>query len=162
MLIYVRLLCPDFKFRTFFWAAVYVECGTAQGLFECIVAHCEAMDVPIEKIFFYASDGASVVSSDRGGLAGLLRARSAVLTSTHCLAHREALGMKDAVEQSEWAQWFDDWLHDLLNTFARSTKKNMELAKVQLALGVARLQVLKLAVTRWLSRGNCVARIYDI
>ena len=101
MLIYVRLLCPDFKFRTFFWAAVYVECGTAQGLFECIEAHCEAMDVPIEKIFFYASDGASVVSSDRGGLAGLLRARSAVLTSTHCLAHREALGMKDAVEQSE-------------------------------------------------------------
>ena len=89
MLIYVRLLCPDFKFRTFFWAAVYVECGTAQGLFECIEAHCEAMDVPIEKIFFYASDGASVVSSDRGGLAGLLRAKSAVLTSTHCLAHRE-------------------------------------------------------------------------
>ena len=75
------------------------------------MAHCEAMDVPIEKIYFYASDGASVVSSDRGGLAGLLRARSAVLTSTHCLAHREALGMKDAVEQSEWAQWFDDWLH---------------------------------------------------
>ena len=74
MLIYVRVLCPDFKFRTFFWAAVYVECGTAQGLFECIVAHCEAMDVPIEKICFYASDGASVVSSDRGGLAGLLRA----------------------------------------------------------------------------------------
>jgi hypothetical protein len=111
MLIYVRVLCPDFKFRTFFWAAVYVECGTAQGLFECIEAHCEAMDVPIEKIFFYASDGASVVSSDRGGLAGLLRAKSAVLTSTHCLAHREALGMKDAVEQSEWAQWFDDWLH---------------------------------------------------
>ena len=70
--------------------------------------------------------------------------------------------MKGAVEQSEWAQWFDDWLHDLLNTFARSTKKNIELAKVQLELGVARLQVLKLAVTRWLSRDNCVARIYDI
>ena len=33
---------------------------------------------------------------------------------------------------------------------------------MQLELGVARLQVLKLAVTRWLSRGNCVARIYDI
>ena len=57
MLIYVRLLCPDFKFRTFFWAAVYVECGTAQGPFECIEAHCEAMDVPIEKIFFYARAG---------------------------------------------------------------------------------------------------------
>ena len=50
MLIYVRLLCPDFKFRTFFWAAAYVECGTAQGPFECIEAHCEAMDVPIERI----------------------------------------------------------------------------------------------------------------
>jgi hypothetical protein len=104
MLIYVRLLCLDFKCRTFFWAAVYVECRTAQGLFECIEAHCEAMDVPIEKIFFYASDGASVISSDRGGLAGLLRAKSAVLTITHCLVHREALGMKDTVEQSEWAQ----------------------------------------------------------
>jgi len=113
MLIYVRLLFLDFKCRTFFWATVYVECRTAQGLFECIEAHCEAMDVPIEKIFFYASDGASVISSDRGGLAGLLRAKSAVLTTTHCLVHREALGMKDTVEQSEWAQWFDEWLHDL-------------------------------------------------
>ena len=137
MLIYVHLLCLDFKCRTFFWAAVYVECRTAHGLFECIEAHCEAMDVPIEKIFFYASDGASVISSDRGGLAGLLRAKSAVLTITHCLVHREALGMKDTVEQSEWAQWFDEWLHDLLNTFARSTMKNIELAKLQLALGAA-------------------------
>jgi hypothetical protein len=50
--------------------------------------------VPIEKIFFYASDGASVISSDRGGLAGLLRAKSAVLTITHCLVHREALGIR--------------------------------------------------------------------
>jgi hypothetical protein len=41
------------------------------------------------------------------------------------------------VEQSEWAQWFDEWLHDLLDTFARSTMKNIELAKLQLALGAA-------------------------
>ena len=120
------------------------------------------MEVPIEKVSFYASDGASVVKSNRLGLAGLLRRNNKSLASVHCLAHREALGMKDAVEGSSWAQWFDEWLHELLNTFARSTKKNDLLRKLQEKLGVAKLQVLKLAVTRWLSRGNCVQRIYDI
>ena len=63
------------------------------------------MEVPIEKIYFYASDGASVVSSNRLGLAGLLRRNNKSLASVHCLAHREALGMKDAVEGSSRDQY---------------------------------------------------------
>ena len=87
LLLYVRLLCPDFKFRTLYWATLYVADGTAEGLYHVLEEHFDAMEVPIEKIYFYASDGASVVSSNRLGLAGLLRRNNKSLASVHCLAH---------------------------------------------------------------------------
>ena len=105
LLLYVRLLCPDFKFRTLYWATLYVADGTAEGLYHVLEEHFDAMEVPIEKIYFYASDGASVVSSNRLGLAGLLRRNNKSLASVHCLAHREALGMKDAVDGSSRDQY---------------------------------------------------------
>jgi hypothetical protein len=42
------------------------------GLFHLITKHFDAMEVPFSKLFTYASDGASVVASKLGGLAGLL------------------------------------------------------------------------------------------
>ena len=41
--------------------------STAQGLLDVIEKHFEAMKVPFSKVYSFASDGASVVSSeDRG------------------------------------------------------------------------------------------------
>ena len=47
------------------------ECR-AERLLRMLVNHFKLMDVPIAKLAAYASDGASVVSSKRAGLAGLI------------------------------------------------------------------------------------------
>ena len=50
-----------------------------------ITKHFDAMEVPFSKLFTYASDGASVVASKLGGLAGLLTQRiNGYLLAMHC------------------------------------------------------------------------------
>ncbi len=58
-----------------FWASLEVVDASAVGLFHLITKHFDAMEVPFSKLFTYASDGASVVASKLGGLAGLLTQR---------------------------------------------------------------------------------------
>jgi hypothetical protein len=56
------------------------------GLFHLITKHFDAMEVPFSKLFTYASDGASVVASKLGGLAGLLTQRiNGYLLAMHCV-----------------------------------------------------------------------------
>ena len=73
LLVYVRY--PEKgRFVTKFWTVVEVERGDgrAERLLRMLVNHFKLMDVPIAKLAAYASDGASVVSSKRAGLAGLI------------------------------------------------------------------------------------------
>jgi hypothetical protein len=73
LLVYVRY--PEKgRFVTKFWTVLEVERGDgrAERLLRMLVNHFKLMDVPIAKLAAYASDGASVVSSKRAGLAGLI------------------------------------------------------------------------------------------
>ena len=74
LLLYLRF-CQAGRFVTKFWAALEVVDASAEGLFHLITKHFDAMEVPFSKLFTYASDGASVVASKLGGLAGLLTQR---------------------------------------------------------------------------------------
>ena len=79
------------------------------------------MKVPFSKVYSFASDGASVVSSEDRGVAGLLaKFVNAYVLSIHCIAHRQALVMKDAVKESTWAEWFDATLSQIINFFSHS------------------------------------------
>ena len=81
----------------------------------------------------------------------------------HCLSHRCALVgfdlvLKDSVEKGEWALWCDEIMHDTINPFARSSERRRELEKAQKEMELVKLLVLRLVVTRSLSRGQCLHR----
>ena len=113
------------------------------------------------RLGFYAPDGASVVYSEGGGIPGLIqREVNPKLLRVHCLSHRSALVLKDSVENGEWALWCDsdEIMHDTINPFARSSERCRELEKVQEETELVRLVVLRLVITRSLSRGQCLHR----
>ncbi len=75
----------------------------------------------------------------------------------HCLSHhsRVTAALKDSIEKSEWALWCDEIMHDIINPFARSSKRSKELEKVQEEMELVKLgrvaATLRLVITRWLS-----------
>ncbi len=149
---HVRFRCGDGVYRTFFWAALTIQPdkADAQGIFDVPKGHFEASDVSMRKVFFYASDGASVVytGSEGGGVPGLFqREVNPKLLRVHCLSHRCALALKDSVEKSEWALWCDEIMHDITNPLARSSKRCRELGKVQEEMELVKLVVLRLVIT---------------
>jgi hypothetical protein len=121
------------------------------------------MNVPIDKLCSFASDGASVVSSQKKGVAGLLAKRSnPCILCMHCIAHKQALMMKDATSFSAFATWFDKSMSETLNFFCRSVKRVQELESFAVQLELIYTRVLQLATTRWLSRGNCTQRLVAV
>ena len=78
------------------------------------------------------------------------------------IAHKHALTLKEAVDFSAWAQRFDHNLHQIINFFAHSVKRSKQLAALAQEYELAHTKVLKMIVTRWLSRGQCVARIFEL
>ena len=110
-----------------------------------------------------SADGANVMLGCHEGVAvQLCNCFNLFIVIAHCIAHRHALAVSEAAERTSVAQWFDAALKDILNYFSKSTKRNARLAQIQEELGLGVLRLLKLAMTRWLSRGNVTARIYDI
>jgi hypothetical protein len=162
ILLYLRFSVYG-RYVTMFWAALPVTDGTAEGLHDLIERHFEAMNVPIDKLYSFASDGASVVSSQNKGVAGLLAKRSnPCILCMHCIAHKQALMMKDATSFSAFATWFDKSMSETLNFFCRSVKRVQELESFAVQLELIYTRVLQLATTRWLSRGNCTQRLVAV
>ena len=68
----------------------------------------------------------------------------------------------DAAKGNAVAEWFESVLHDVLNYHSHSPKRKEHLYKLQEQLQVQKLRMVRMVATRWLSRGQTVARIFAI
>ena len=92
MVLYLRLFINATP-TTVFWGLVEVHDATANGLVKTIEGRFEDQNVPLDRVFSFASDGASVVIC----VARLLQAAyNAFMLTCHCIAHRLALGAAGA------------------------------------------------------------------
>ena len=64
------------------------------------------------------------------------------------------------MEGNEIAMWYDQVLHNILNYDAN--KRKGHLARIQEEIGVKKLRLLKLIVTRWLCRGKASERVNQV
>ena len=56
--------------------------------------------LPKDRLLSFTSDGASVMRSQRGGVAGhLLRNYNPSILTQHCIVHRQVLAAKDGLEK---------------------------------------------------------------
>ena len=95
---YLRLLYRGY-FRTLFWRIVQVVDGSAEGLFNLISTQFEIDGIPKWLLFSFASDGASVMTGDKSGVAvRLVAAFNLFMLTCHCIAHRHALACASAAE----------------------------------------------------------------
>ena len=92
------------------------------------------------------------------GLQRRLRNHAPHAIYINCRCYRLALCFKHLFEEFPWLQSIDSLLLGLWKTFHFSCKNRFILREIQKAYGMKSLNVIKAAVTRWLSHGAACKR----
>jgi len=109
LMVYVTFFDSNWqKTSTMFLALIKLERTKAQNIAEALITFFEASKIPLNKITGFTSDGASVMLGCKNGVATLLRENFGLshLIEFHCVAHREALVLKDVLNVS----FFEEYL----------------------------------------------------
>ena len=85
--------------------------------------------VELKKLTSLSSDGASVMTGKRNGVAILLREESKVILNVHCICHRLALACGDANDEVSYIKTVEKILVQLWSFFKNSAKKTAAYAK---------------------------------
>ena len=105
------------------------------------------------------TDGAPAMTGIRGGFVTLVKNEWPHVTSSHCSLHRYALALKTLPPQLMEVM---DVSVKVIN-FIRSRGKNHRLFQVLAKeMGAKHMGLLLYTKVRWLSRGSCLHRLYEL
>lgn len=135
--------------------------ANAGVLVKVLLTQVEDSELKIENLMSLASDGASVKTGQRNGLAAKLKSMNSKIISFHYICHRLALSCVDSNDERSYVSVVETILRQL-KFFENSPKKTSKYLKIQLAYksltqvtGSAKKTVLqkvrKSCRTQWLS-----------
>ena len=134
-----------------FVSLVEVSSTASDIVMEGVVNTLKARDIDIKKVRFSCIDGTNSMSGVHNGLQRRLRNHAPHATYINGCWHRLAFCFKHLFEEFPWLQSIDSLLLGLWKTFHFSCKNRFILREIQKAYGMKSLNVIKAAVTRWLS-----------
>ena len=120
---------------------------------------CRQADISLSEFFGFESDGASVMTGCRNGVAVRLRNQNPEMISIHCGAHRLALASSQAAYAIPYLKRFDEHLNTLFYYFANTSVREAALHQVQTMMDEPVLCLKKVAFTRWLSHDLAVTSV---
>ena len=139
--------------------AVEVEDGTAQGLYKVVQTLLAQRNIPIKNIIGFASDNCSTMMGTKSGFQKLLQQDVPSVFILGCICHSLALCASYA------SKFLPSWLEVLVKSislyFSHSCKRQQTFKMIQDVVQLPTHRVLKLSQTRWLSRGQVLARILE-
>ena len=139
-----------------------LESTTAENIYNQILSFCTSNKISYHKIIHFGSDGASNMTGNQTGVARRLKEINPFMTSIHCISHRLHLAGKDASNEVEYFQKYEQVLQNLYSYFSKSHKRQDLLKLMQEINDEPTLKVLKLCETRWLSLSNSVHNLHQI
>ena len=98
------------------------------------------------------------MSGEKNGVQRRYRNCAPCSIYVNCRCHRLALCFKHLMAQFPWLQTIDTLLLGLWKTFHYSSLNRHIFTTIQKAYGIKALQLVKAAVTRWLSHGAACRR----
>ncbi|WAR20733.1 ZN862-like protein [Mya arenaria] len=143
------------------------ECANAVAIKSLLASEVGKLDQ--STLTGFSSDGASVMTGKKGGVATLLRQENPSMVNIHCVCHRLALSCNDSNETLSYIKTVETLLRQFWQLFENSPKKMAAYLKVQLALKSLNLEGEKMAKvssrlkkacrTRWLSLDAAVSAV---
>ena len=107
----------------------------------------------------FASDNRSTMMGGNAGFQALLKADVPGVFVLGCVCHSFALCANHA--SNCLPVWVESFVKDVCSYFARSSKRQHQFRLIQDVANAPNHKILKLSQTRWLSRGQVVARILE-
>ncbi len=92
----------------------------------------------------FTSDGASVMTGSKSGLAERFKGLNPFCLAFHCVAHKLALACASLMKDEDDLRALDKLLQDIANYITVSPKRKHELRELQEEMGERKLTVLKL------------------
>ena len=139
------------------------ECD-AMSIFTSVVKYFEEIQVSMDKLIMFTSDGASVMLGCENGVQAKLKSVVPHLVEFHCVAHREALSVSQAYKSVGYFVQIESILSAIYSYFAHSSVRTERLKLVFKVLNKKFIRLQKLFDIRWLSRLEAVraiVRSYD-
>ena len=147
------------KPRTCFLRVANMMDGKADTIEQKLIEICSQYGIIMSKVFGFGSDGASVMTGCRSGVAARLKKHNWEIISIHCGAHRLALASSQAALEVPYMKRYDSHLITLFYHFANSPVREAELHLIQEVMGEPILRLKKAVHTRWLSHDAAVSAI---
>ena len=133
--------------------------ATASDVISLIKAFFEKHDIPLEKIGFVCTDGASTMLGCKSGFVTLLKETNPNLVIIHCILHRYALMSKTLPDNLK--EVMDSAVH--IVNFIRGRATNHRLFKhLCKEMGTEHTVLLFHTNVRWLSGGKVFNRLFEL
>ena len=145
-----------------FVSLVEVSSTSSEIVMAAVVEALKDHDIDIKKTRFSRLDGMSGwMSGVHNGVQRRIRNYAPHSIYINCCCHGLALCYKHLMDAFLWLSSIDGLLLGLWKTFHFSNKNRFILREIQQAYGMKSLNVVKAAVTRWLSHGAACKRCLE-
>lgn len=110
----------------------------------------------------FASDGASVMTGRKAGVAAQLVAKYPNIITWHCLNHRLELAVGDAADATQGINHFRSFMDSLYSLYSRSPKTQTTIENEALELNVQVKKIGRVLNTRWVASSfRTVAAVWN-
>jgi hypothetical protein len=123
--------------------------GNAHTLTAAILARLEKDGIPLWKVVFIGSDGASVMLGCKNGVQKRLRLLNPEMCGMHCVLHRFSLVASHAAGGCSSMEHFFQNVEALARHYRFSASRCSQLSRIQLDLGQQPAKLIEACFTRW-------------
>ncbi len=125
--------------------------GRASTIEKSVLDILQESGLDITNVSSFGSDGASVMTGRRTGVAARLKALNGNLISIHCVAHRLALAAGQASQSVPYLKRFKEIVGSLFYFYHNSSVRQAGLSAIQMILDDPVLRLKQAKDVRWLS-----------
>ncbi|KAK6179566.1 hypothetical protein SNE40_011894 [Patella caerulea] len=159
LIIYVRYLFKG-NTKTDFLSIRKLSTGaTADKLLDLLIDVVDTLGLNINKMSGIATDGAAVMVGSKSGIVTRLKSLNPAILSTHCIAHRLALGSCGAADQIPYLIKYQEILNCIYKYFENSPKNLNKLKYIQNIMSENGTRFKQISGTRWLSFDGAVQTV---
>ena len=163
LIIYGKTVNDEMEPKTFFLGNVQIEEAHVNStlLFTKVKHYLATRGIPMKQIYGFGSDGASLMTGKKTGVATQVKSDNPHCVSVHCFAHRLALCTQKAAESVHYIdKIFNKTMTDLFYYFKKSSCRVAELTKLQEVLGSECVRIKEVHQIRWFAFYDALFAVY--